>query len=198
MAGEADQNPPSTTEPSAGGNKSDFGTESDAPTTSSSVTLAVIKMADNQIPEIADYWKKSNVSEANRQAYHDLDWLLGNLISSIPEVDVPTTHDSTVVCFESHLVARLGLPPIKFLIAIMNFLGCELVHFNPNAITALSCFMMLCECWLGIAPNTSLFWYFYSLVRYNKVVYSGIGLSLHCHRIHEYIDATFKSSWRVS
>jgi hypothetical protein len=198
MAGEADQNPPSTTEPSAGGNKSDFGTESDAPTTSSSATLAAIKMADNQIPEIADYWKKSNVSEANRQAYHDLDWLLGNLISSIPEVDVPTTHDSTVVCFESHLVARLGLPPIKFLIAIMNFLGCELVHFNPNAITALSCFMMLCECWLGIAPNTSLFWYFYSLVRYNKVVYSGIGLSLHCHRIHKYIDATFKSSWRVS
>jgi hypothetical protein len=95
---------------------------------------------------------------ANRQPYHDLKWLSGNLISSIPEADIPSTHSSTVVCFESHLVAGFGLPPSKFLIAIMNFLGCELVHFNPNAIAALSCFTMLCECWLGIAPDTSLFY----------------------------------------
>jgi hypothetical protein len=67
--------------------------QSDTLATSSSVTLAAIKMADNQIPEITDFWMKSNVSEANRQAYHDLGWLTGNLISSVPEVDVPTTHD---------------------------------------------------------------------------------------------------------
>jgi hypothetical protein len=146
MAGEADQNPPVTTESTTDGNKSDSGMESNALATSSSATLAAIKMADNQIPEIANYRKKSNVSEANCQAYHDLGWLTGNLISSIPEVDVPTTHDTTMVYFKSHLVAGLGLPPSKFLVAIMNFLGCELVHFNPNAIIALSCFMMLCEC----------------------------------------------------
>jgi hypothetical protein len=198
MAGEADQNPPVTTEPVAGGNKSDSRMKSDALTTSSSTTLAAIKMTDNQIPEISDYWKKSNVSEANRQTNHDFSSLMGNLISSISEVDVPTTHDSTVVCFESHLVTRLGLPPSKFLVAIMNFLGCELVHFNPNTIAALGYFTMLCECWLGIMPDTSLFWYFYSPVRYNKVVYSWISFSLHHHHIHEYIDATFKSSWRGS
>jgi hypothetical protein len=93
MAGEADQNPPVITEPATGDNKSDSRTESDTLATSSSVTLAAIKMADNQIPEITDFWMKSNVSEANRQAYHDLGWLTGNLISSVPEVDVPTTHD---------------------------------------------------------------------------------------------------------
>jgi hypothetical protein len=71
---------------------------------------------------------------------------MGNLISSIPEVDIPTTDGSIVVCFESHLVAGLGLPPSKFLIDIKNFLGCKLVHFNLNAIAALSCFTMLCEC----------------------------------------------------
>jgi hypothetical protein len=89
MAGEADQNPPVTTEPATDGNKID------APATSSSATIVAIKMADNRIHEIADYWKKSKVSEANRQAYHDFGWLTGNLISSISEVDVPTTHDST-------------------------------------------------------------------------------------------------------
>jgi hypothetical protein len=119
-------------------------------------------------------------------------------MSTVPEVDVPTTHGSTVVCFESHLIAGLCLPPIKFLIAIMNFLCCELVHFNPNAIIALSCFSMLCEWWLGIPPDTSLFWYSYSPARYNKAAYFVIGLSLHPHRIQEYVDGTFKSSWRGS
>jgi hypothetical protein len=97
------------------------------------------------------------INEADRQAYHSVGWLTGGLESSISEVDVPTVDGSTVVCFESHLVVELDLPSSKFLVAIMNFLGCELVHFNPNAIAALSCFTMLCECWLGIAPNISLF-----------------------------------------
>jgi hypothetical protein len=102
------------------------------------------------------------ITEASFQAYHSTDWLTGGLESSVPEVDVPTIDGSTVVCFESHLVAGLGLLPNKFLVAIMNFLGCKLVHFNPNAIATLSCFTTPCECWLGIALDTSLFWYFYS------------------------------------
>jgi hypothetical protein len=64
MAGEADQNPPVATELATGDNKSDSGMESDIPTTSST-TMSAIKMADNKIPDIADYWKKSNVSKAN-------------------------------------------------------------------------------------------------------------------------------------
>jgi hypothetical protein len=72
MAGEADQNPLAVTKPIVSDNKSYSGTESDAPTTSSSTTMATIKMVYNKIPDIADYWKKSNISEANRQAYHDL------------------------------------------------------------------------------------------------------------------------------
>jgi hypothetical protein len=52
---------------------------------------------------------------------------------------------SIVVRFELHLIAGLSLPPSKFLVAMMKFLGCELVHLNPNVIAALSCFTMLCE-----------------------------------------------------
>jgi hypothetical protein len=72
-------------------------------------------------------------------------------------VEYLTVDDTTMVCFESHLVAGLGLPPSKFLVAVMSHLGCELFHFNSNAIAALSYFMMLCKCWLGIALDTSLF-----------------------------------------
>jgi hypothetical protein len=138
--------------------------ESVALATSSSPTLATIKMADRKVPEMSDFFKKTIVTEEERRAYYRFGWLTGNLISTIPEVDVPTVHDSTIIYSESYLIAGLGLLPSKFLSAIMNFLGCELVHFNPNAIVAFSCFAMLCECWLGIAPDTSLFWYFYSPV----------------------------------
>jgi hypothetical protein len=47
ISGEADQNPPVTIECAVTGNKSDSGMESDALATSSSMTLAAIKMADN-------------------------------------------------------------------------------------------------------------------------------------------------------
>jgi hypothetical protein len=68
------------------------------------------------------------------------------MLSTIPEVDVPTVHDLIVLCFKSHLLARLGLPPSKFLADIMNYLGCSLVHFNANAIAVLNTFIMLCKC----------------------------------------------------
>jgi hypothetical protein len=131
--------------------------ESVAQVTSSSPTLAATKMADRKIPEMRDFFKKTTVTKEERLAYHRFGWLTGNLISTMPEVDIPIVHDSTTISFESYLITGLGLPPRNFLSSIMNFLGCELVNFNPNAIAALSCFAMLCECWLGIALDTSLF-----------------------------------------
>jgi hypothetical protein len=145
----------------------DSGMESTAMVTSSSPTRGTAKMAEGEIPELIDFFKKMTVTEDDRRAYHDHRWkmiteLTGNLVSFIPEVDVPTVEGSTIICFKSQLAAELGLLPGKFLSSIMNYLGCSLVHLNPNAISALSSFVMLCECWLGIPLNTNLFWYYYS------------------------------------
>jgi hypothetical protein len=118
-------------------------------------------MAKGEISELSDFFKKTYVTDGERQAYYERGWLTGNVISSVPEVDVPTVEGSTVIFFESHLVARLGLPPSKFLLTIMGYLDCELFHFNPNAISTPSTFVMLCECWLGIASDTILLWYYY-------------------------------------
>jgi hypothetical protein len=161
--------------------------------TTSSPTRGTALMTKGEIPELSDFFKKTSVTDGKHQAYHEHGWLTGNVISFVPEVDIPTIEGSTVICFESHLVAGLGLPPSKFLVTIMGYLNCELFHFNPNAISALSTFVMLCECWHGIAPDTSLFWYYYSPAQYSKVVYGGIELSLHHHRCDEYILASFKS-----
>jgi hypothetical protein len=138
--------------------------ESTAMAASSSPTRGAT-MVDGEIPELTDFFKKTTVTEDDRRAYHDRGWLTDNLVSFIPEVDVPTVESSTILCFESQLAARLGLPPSKFLSSIMNYLGCSLVHLNANVVSTLSSFVMLYECWLGIPPNTSLFWYYYSPTR---------------------------------
>jgi hypothetical protein len=140
---------PHPTSPSAPSNNDDdsgynSATESAAMATLSSPIRGVIKMDDGEIPELVDFFKKTIVTEAD-------------LISFIPEVDVPTVEGSTIICFECQLAAGLGLPPSKLLSSIMGYLGCSLVHLNANVVSALSSFAMLCECWLGISPDTSLF-----------------------------------------
>jgi hypothetical protein len=170
--------------------------ESTAMAAPSSPTRGATKMAEREIPELTDFFKKTIMTEDDRQAYHNRGWLTGNLVSFIPEVDVPTAKGSTILCFESQLAAGLGLPPNKFLSSIMKYLECSLVHLNTNAISALSSFVMLCECWLGIPPDTNLFWYYYSPARYAKTIFGGIGLSLRRKRRDEYIKATFKSCWK--
>jgi hypothetical protein len=168
------------------------GVESTTMRISSSPTHGVSQMATGEILELAYFFKRTTISEEELQAFHSSGWFTGNMISTIPEVDVPTIHGSTILCFESHLLAGLWLPPSKFLAAIMNYLGCSLIHFNANALVVLSSFVMLCEYWLRIPPDSNLFWYYYSPSRYAKFIYGGIGLSLHRHRQDEYILALFK------
>jgi hypothetical protein len=171
---------PRPTSPSAPSIDSGYNsaTESIAMVTSSSPTRGIVKIDDGEIPKLSDFFKKTIITEADRKAYHDLGWLSSNLISFIPEVDVPTVEGSIVLYFECQLAAGLGLPPSKFLSSVMSYLGCSLIHLNANAVSALSSFAMLCECWLGIPPDTSLFWYYYSPARYSKTIFGGIGLSL--------------------
>jgi hypothetical protein len=147
MAGETDQILRAADEPIINESKSDFGMERNVLATSSfSSNMATAKIADKTTPEMVDYWKKTTITEADRKAYHSFSWMNGLLESSVPIVEYPIVDGTTVVCFESDLFAGLELPPSKFLVAVMSRLGCELIHLNPNAIAALSCFTMLCEC----------------------------------------------------
>jgi hypothetical protein len=171
----------------------DSGMESTVMAASSSPTHGATKIVEWEIPELTDFFKKMTVTEDDRQAYHDHGWLTDNLVSFIPEIDVHTVEGSTILYFESQMAAGLGLPPSKFLSSIMNYLECSLVHLNPNAVSTLSSFIILCECWLGIPLDTILFWYYYSPVQYTKTIFGGIDLSLRRKHMEEYIKATLKS-----
>jgi hypothetical protein len=123
----------------------DSGAES-AAMTASFPTHGATRMAAGEIPKLTNFFKKMTMTEDDHRAYHDRGCLTGNLVSFIPDVDVPTIEGSIIICFESQLVAGVGLPPSKFLSSIMNYLGCSLLHLNSNAVLALSSFVMLCEC----------------------------------------------------
>jgi hypothetical protein len=114
------------------------------------------------------------------------------MICSTTTLDFPMIDLTNIVCFESHLMCGLDLPPSKLHVSILNFIYCELVHLHPNAISTLSCFSMLCECWLGIPPDTSLLWYFYSPARYERKVFSSTRLTLRRNHREEYLNVTLR------
>jgi hypothetical protein len=66
----------------------DSGAES-AAMAASSPTRGATRMAVGEIPELTDFFKKTTVTEDDRRAYHDRGWLTSNLVSFIPEIDVP-------------------------------------------------------------------------------------------------------------
>jgi hypothetical protein len=87
--------------PSATANDSghNSGAESAKMVASSSPTRGATRMSKGEIPELTDFFKKTTVTEDDGRAYHDRGWLTGNLVSFIPEVDVPTIEGSTIICF---------------------------------------------------------------------------------------------------
>jgi hypothetical protein len=61
MVGEANRTLAAADTPTVVEGRNDSGAERDAPvTSSSSVTLAIVKMVNNIVPEMSDYWKKIN------------------------------------------------------------------------------------------------------------------------------------------
>jgi hypothetical protein len=70
-------------------------------------TRGATRMTKGEIPELTDLFKKTTVTEYDRRGYHDHEWLTGNLVSFIPEVDVLTVEGYTILCLESQLAAGI-------------------------------------------------------------------------------------------
>jgi hypothetical protein len=57
------------------------------------------------------------------------------------------------VIFLAFLLRGLSLPPHPFLHGLLFAYGVQLDDLNPNTILHIACFIMLCECFLGIEPH---------------------------------------------
>jgi hypothetical protein len=55
--------------------------------------------------------------EEDLTTYHATGWLPGVVLCSTTPLEFPTIDRTIIVCFESHLMCGLGLPPSKFLVS---------------------------------------------------------------------------------
>jgi hypothetical protein len=72
------------------------------------------------------------------------------------------------VLFVSYLSCGLALPISPFFVLLLEELGRQLQHLTPHSILQAAIFAHLCEMFVRVAPNTSLFRYFFMLVKSGK------------------------------
>jgi hypothetical protein len=72
------------------------------------------------------------------------------------------------VLFTSYISCGLALPILPFFLLLLEEFGPQLQHLTPHSILQAAIFVHLCEMFVGVAPCTSLFRYFFVLVRSRK------------------------------
>jgi hypothetical protein len=72
------------------------------------------------------------------------------------------------VLFTSYISCGLALPISPFFLLLLEEFGLQLQHLMPHSILLAAIFVHLCEMFVGVAPCTSLFRYFFVLVRSRK------------------------------
>ncbi|KAK1607431.1 hypothetical protein QYE76_031104 [Lolium multiflorum] len=105
------------------------------------------------------------------------------------------------VSFVDHLIRGLSTPIHDFLRGLLFMYGLQLHHLTPNSILHISIFITLCESFLGVQPNWSL-WKRIFLCRRNgssSVAYNIGGVVICVRPDVEYFDVKFPDSvqgWR--
>jgi hypothetical protein len=70
--------------------------------------------------------------------------------------------------FTSYISCGLALPISPFFLLLLEEFGLQLQHLTPHSIFQAAIFVHLCEMFVGVAPCTSLFRYFFVLVKSGK------------------------------
>jgi hypothetical protein len=73
------------------------------------------------------------------------------------------------VLFTSYISCGLALPISPFFLLLLEEFGLQLQHLTPHSILQVAIFVHLCEMFIGVAPCTSLFRYFFVLVKSEKI-----------------------------
>jgi hypothetical protein len=72
------------------------------------------------------------------------------------------------VLFTSYNYCGLAVPISPFFLLLLEEFGLQLQHLMPHSVLQAAIFVHLCEMFVGVAPCTSLFRYFFVLVKSGK------------------------------
>ena len=70
-----------------------------------------------------------------------------------PKEVLPEPRANERVCFAEFLPRGFSLPFHDFVRGLMYAYGVQIHDFTPNGIMHIACFMVLCECFLGVSPS---------------------------------------------
>jgi hypothetical protein len=127
---------------------------------SSSATGAAAKKAKTADADasIVGHWVQTKVGDKELSQTEKMGLLKNTPVESLaagPEI-IPRPPPGFRVIFIAFLLRGLSLPPHPFLRGLLFAYGIQLHDLNPNTILHIACFIMLCECFLGIEPHWAL------------------------------------------
>jgi hypothetical protein len=74
--------------------------------------------------------------------------------------EIPTPNTNEIVLSKAFFLRGFGLPSCNFFRGLLHHCKIELIHLNLNSILQITVFMHLCEAYLVILPNFTLFKFF--------------------------------------
>ena len=112
--------------------------------------------------------------------------------------EFPTPNMDEIVVHTSFFQRGLSVPVHPFLRGLLYWYGLELHNLNPNGLLHVSCFITLCECFLGIEPHFAL-WKQLFIVKpqpskSNPAVVGGAGFQLRPGSVKYYLDLLLQTS----
>jgi len=115
-----------------------------------------------------DEWRPSIMMESRLQDFEKEGLLHPRASSMRPEwIAPPAEHrepslpEGYVVSFTKFHCNGLRSPQSRFMRALCHHYGVELQHFSPNAISAMTVFVTVCEGYLGVMPHWDLWLHLY-------------------------------------
>ena len=115
--------------------------------------------AAGDLKKVHGNWQRSSVSERQLEALRRDGHMpsLEKMKTRAPSDEVtPRPRDDERVCFVDFVNREFASPVHEFFRGWMYIYGVQLHDFTPNAMLHIACFIVLCECFLGIHPHWGL------------------------------------------
>jgi hypothetical protein len=120
-------------------------------------------------------WIRSSVTKRKLQELVGNGLLRPRTSRDLPEWRVPPTNHREPSPPEGHMVSfvafherGLGVPPSRFMRAILHYYGVELHHLAPNSISQATIFVVICKGCLGIEPYSKLWLHLFKAEHFAK------------------------------
>jgi hypothetical protein len=82
----------------------------------------------------------------------------------------PAPPEGYVVSFVAFHKRGLGMPPSRFMRALLHYYKVELHHLAPNSISKAAIFAAVCEGYLGMEPHWNLWLHLFKAEHFTKKV----------------------------